>query len=70
MREPKTADENIVYHGWVDALYRKYRAWLRLSFHNSDQDADQHEYRESIGAVKAFRSILETLSRSIVIPSI
>ena len=34
---------------------------MRLSLHTSDYDADQHEYRESIGAVKAFRSVLETL---------
>ena len=61
MREPKTTNENIVYHGWADASYRKYRAWMRLGLRTSDYEAEQREYRESIGAVKAFRSMLETL---------
>ena len=61
MREPKTSDENIVYHGWVDASYRKCRAWMRLGFRTSDYEAEQREYRESIGAAKAFRSILESV---------
>ena len=66
MREPKTTDENIVYHGWVDASYRKCRAWMRLGLRTSDYEAEQREYRESMGAVKAFRSVLETLFCSLM----
>ena len=61
MREPKTTNENIVYHGWVDASYRKCRAWMRLGLRTSDYEAEQREYGESIGMVKAFRSILESV---------
>ena len=34
---------------------------MRLGLRTSDYEADQREYRESIGAVKAFRSILESV---------
>ena len=61
MREPKTTNESIAYHGWIDASYRKCRAWMRLGLRTSDYEAEQREYRESIGMVKAFRSILESV---------
>ena len=61
MREPKTADETMVYHGWVDACYRKYRAWKRMSSAGTAKDADRSEYREAIGEVKAYCAMLEAL---------
>jgi len=61
MREPKTADETMVFHGWVDACYRKYRAWKRMSSAGTAKDDDRSEYREAIGEVKAYRAMLEAL---------
>ena len=61
MREPKTADETMVFHGWVNAYYRKYRAWKRMSSVGTAKDADRAEYREAIGEVKAYRAMLEAL---------
>ncbi len=61
MREPKTADETMVFHGWVDACYRKYRAWKRMSSAGTAKDADRSEYREAIGEVKAYCAMLEAL---------
>ena len=61
MREPKTADETMVFHGWVDACYRKYRAWKRMSSAGTAKDDDRSEYREAIGEVNAYRAMLEAL---------